>query len=87
VIKDNRLIFNFLQNTSKVSACGQAIECNQVFNLDYFETKITALHLTAYFGLDTLTSKILEREGDVDYQDYEGRTPLLLLPEMGTRQL
>jgi ankyrin repeat protein/nucleoside phosphorylase len=82
-IENNRLILDFLQDTSKVSVCSQAMVYLKNSYLEYAETKMTGLHLAAYFGLDKLTSRILEQKADVNCQDQYGQTPLSFAAENG----
>ncbi|KAJ5988304.1 hypothetical protein N7481_003514 [Penicillium waksmanii] len=80
---DNRSIIDFLMNTSKVSACGQAEE---YIKMPYFwdlEKRITGLHLLARLGLVELTSRILALKVDINFQDNFGQTPLSHAAENG----
>ncbi|CAI7636252.1 unnamed protein product [Penicillium pancosmium] len=83
LIENNPLIFDFLQNRSKVSACSQAMAAYRESIPGRAKRKTTALHLTSYFGLETLSLKILERKAGVNRQDANGRTPLSFAAENG----
>ncbi|KAJ5177143.1 uncharacterized protein N7482_003020 [Penicillium canariense] len=79
LIEDDKLILDLLQNTSKVSACSQAmvyIRDWDYFEPERFETKMTGLHLAAYFGLRTSTSNMLEQNADAEASDVNSQTPL-----------
>jgi hypothetical protein len=76
LIEGNILIFVLIQNVSKVSACSQAMVYKGSEYTFQQATKMTGLHLAAYFGLERTTSKLLERNAVVDSQDKDGRTPL-----------
>jgi ankyrin repeat protein len=41
----------------------------------YSETKMTGVHLAAYFGLGKTMSALLEKRQDVNQKDKDGRTP------------
>ncbi|KAF7515244.1 hypothetical protein PCG10_003552 [Penicillium crustosum] len=82
--EDEGLIMNLLQNTSKVSACSQAMVYDgSWYGFDNTITKMTGLHLVAYFGIGKFTSKMLERNAAVDPLDSYSRTPLSWAAENG----
>jgi hypothetical protein len=75
--EDDELVLNLLQNTSKTSACSQAmIYDGSWYGFDNTITKMTGLHLAAYFGIERFTSKMLERNAAFNSLDIYGRSPL-----------
>jgi ankyrin repeat protein len=76
LIEGNILILVLIQNVPNVSACSQAMVCKGSEYTFQQATKMTGLHLAAYFGLERTTSKLLERNAVVDSQDEDGRTRL-----------
>ncbi|KAK2785207.1 hypothetical protein FQN52_008544 [Onygenales sp. PD_12] len=83
-IDGGSLILDFLHNTAKSSACGQAMRYEEYGFKDILETELsTSIHLAAYFGLWKSTSTLLEKNVDIDARDNRGRTPLLLAAKKG----
>ncbi|PGG98794.1 hypothetical protein GX51_06590, partial [Blastomyces parvus] len=79
-IEEGKLVMNLLQSTAKRSACSQAM-----LNKSWFisSTKMTGLHITAYFGLEKAASALLGRNADIESKDYSDKTPLSLAAENG----
>ncbi|KAJ6088550.1 hypothetical protein N7486_009811 [Penicillium sp. IBT 16267x] len=76
-IEGDKLVLNFLQDNAKISASRQAMiydksgGCFPIFERN-IQTK--AIHLAAYFGLQSSTSILLKKSSDVDSKDGDGRT-------------
>ncbi|KAF2798744.1 ankyrin, partial [Melanomma pulvis-pyrius CBS 109.77] len=90
VLADERLILNLLESPSKLSAASQAGMAEDLY-LDLgplMPTKLTGVHVAAYFGLDWAIRGLLINSSDlakeeVDSQDVEGRTPLSWAAQFG----
>jgi hypothetical protein len=74
LIEGQKLILDFLESTTKVSACSLAMISTGYWYTG--ETQMTGIHLAAYFGLWKSMSALLERLHGVDPEDKGGRTPL-----------
>ncbi|KLJ13510.1 hypothetical protein EMPG_11549 [Blastomyces silverae] len=77
-IEGQKLIVDLLQSTAKVSACSQVMEYRQYRLMFTATTKMTGLHLAAYFGLEKSTSALLERNASTESKDLFSLTPLAL---------
>ncbi|BCR91451.1 uncharacterized protein ACHE_70294S [Aspergillus chevalieri] len=79
-IQGEKLMLDLLEDTAKVFACSQAM-LSQIFFVT--ETKMTGLHLAAYFGLWKPASILLGKNHDIESEDKYGRTPLSLATRNG----
>ncbi|BCR83240.1 ankyrin repeat domain-containing protein [Aspergillus chevalieri] len=76
LIEGERLILNLLEDTAKVFACSQAMLYQGSWSIFVTETKMTGLHLAAYFELWKPASILLEKNASTESGDKYGRTPL-----------
>ena len=85
VTKLDQLSLDLLESDAKVSASSQTLVVSKHYlGHNYYEAKqITALHLTAYFGLNEATSTLLRHGRRPDLKDSYGRTPLSWAAENG----
>ncbi|KAL7938651.1 hypothetical protein V8C35DRAFT_288776 [Trichoderma chlorosporum] len=74
-VQMEQLILSFLSSEAKVSASSQAIE--------YMYSRMAALHLAAYFGLEDVIVYFFENGHGMDVRDADGRTPLFWAFAMG----
>lgn len=75
-----------LGSKSKVSALCQALTVSKPkwqSGYSHGIRQMTALHLTAYFGIKEATSQVLETQSCWDEKDSDGRTPLSWAAENG----
>ncbi|KAL1984357.1 hypothetical protein VTN96DRAFT_9218 [Rasamsonia emersonii] len=82
---EESLILNFLESEAKVSVCVQAgIALKNDLFYDYLEqTKMTGIHLAAYFGLDNIIRELIKKGYSPDLEDILGQTPLSLAAKNG----
>ena len=75
-----------LKSNPKVSALCQALTVSKPkWHSGYSQgiRQMTAIHLTAYFGIKEAASQVLESQGCCDARDSDGRTPLSWATESG----
>ncbi|KLJ13093.1 hypothetical protein EMPG_11959 [Blastomyces silverae] len=84
-IQGESLISDLLHSSSTVSACSQAMVYN---GYSTYETKMTGMHLAAYFGLEKCISALLEGNANIEARDRPGgQTPLSLAARKGHVQI
>lgn len=80
------LALGFLRNVLKV-ACSSEIMLTPDYRLEYGKEgtieEVSGLHLTAWFGLSSITKRLLEGETVADSKDGYGQTPLSRAAERG----
>ncbi|KAL7799230.1 hypothetical protein V8C37DRAFT_367055 [Trichoderma ceciliae] len=74
------LILDFLNNKAKVSAASQAMLSSRGVPLG---SRMVAIHLAAYFGLESIATNLFERGHGINVMDSQGRTPLSWASENG----
>jgi ankyrin repeat protein len=72
---------DFLESDVKVEASSQALLTFKLYSShsnysQEFPRQMTALHLTAYFGAETVMNALLKKGVKADSTDSDGRTPL-----------
>jgi hypothetical protein len=82
-IEGEKLILDFLESTVKISACSQAMIYDEHDDLGVFETKMTGIHLAAFFGLSRSISNLLQGLRNIDPKNHAGQTPLSRAAEKG----
>jgi GPI inositol-deacylase-like protein len=68
-IEGEQLVLDLLKSMTKVSACSQAMRYQKDMYMYGSETRMTGVHLAAYFGLWKSMSGLLERLYDVHVED------------------
>ena len=68
-------ILEFLENSQRVSSCIEVIFWQQNYGVRVGR-KVTALHMSAFLGLDTVTSTLLKDGHEPTLKDTDGCTPL-----------
>ncbi|KAF9889739.1 hypothetical protein FE257_007045 [Aspergillus nanangensis] len=80
----NRLILEFLETETRVSARVQALLTSKLrLRLQRVPKPIRALHLAAYFGLEKTVAALLTAQNDPDTKDGGRMTPLYWAARMG----
>ena len=76
---------HLLESERIVSACSQALMVPDYRYSGYSQTvsKLTGIHLAAYFGLPQILALLLERGSQSDYKDSLSQTPLSRAAERG----
>lgn len=80
-VEDGKLVLEFLESASKVSASAQAMCYSEIGYYDDF--RMNGTHLAAYFGLASSMSNLIQRQHDVNCKDSFGSAPLLYAVRKG----
>ncbi|KAJ6028685.1 hypothetical protein N7540_004261, partial [Penicillium herquei] len=86
------LILRFLESQSNVSSSGQAVIARSIRSdkssfYSRYSRQMTALHLTAYFGLESLTRILLKEGHDGNARNHYGKTPVTYAAAKGHTSL
>ncbi|KAF3289438.1 hypothetical protein TWF970_003217 [Orbilia oligospora] len=77
-------ILNLLKNENIVSACSRVLVERLWGDFDrYLATRMTGMHLAAYFGLSEYIDQLLREGFDLEAKDDSDQTPLSLAAEEG----